>query len=184
MAYPRIWAFGAALIVAAGSGRLAQETGKKESPRSPLAEVRLNDGSIVRMTLLQESIDVQTKFGKLTIPFQEVRRIEFGVHVPTGVHEQIDQAIRLLGSEVYKEREDAAKGLVQVGHFAYPSLQKAAKSGDMEVAQRANTVLKKISEKIAPENLRPREDDLIITSEFPVIGRIVSNNIKAHSSHF
>lgn len=184
MAFPRFWAFGAALIVAAGSGSLAQETGKKDSARSNLAEVRLNDGSIVRMTLLQDSIDVQTKFGKLTIPFREVRRIEFGVHVPASVNEQIDQAVRLLGSEVFKEREEAAKGLIQAGHLAFPSLQKAAKSGDMEVAQRANHVLKKITDKIAPDNLRLRDEDLILTGDFPVVGKITSGAIKAHSSHF
>lgn len=157
----------------------------QESTKSPdFAEVRMGDGSLVRTVVLQESLEVQTKFGKLIIPFREIRRIEFGLHVPAGVNDQIESSIRLLGSEVYKEREEAAKGLIQVGHLAYPALQKAAKSSDMEVAQRANVVLKKITEKVAPENLRQRLEDVIHTSEFPVVGRITSASIKAHSSHF
>jgi len=53
-----------------------------------------------------------------------------------------------------------------VGHFAYLPLQKASKSGDQEVAYRAVNLLKQISERVAPELLRLREEDVIHTSEF------------------
>src|SRR5438876_44698 len=72
----------------------------KESPR--MAEVRFADGSVVRMNIMQESIEVTTKYGKLSIPTDDVRRIEMGLHIPPGIEQQIDSAIRNLSSEAFK----------------------------------------------------------------------------------
>jgi len=148
------------------------------------AEVRFGDGSIVRMTLLQEDIEVHTKYGKLTIPLGDIRRVEFGLHVPPDVNQQINQSIKRLASDVYKERDCASKELVQVGHFAFPSLQRASRSSDQEVAFRAVSVIKQISERVAPDLLRLREEDVIHTTQFTVIGRISVQSLKAHSTHF
>jgi hypothetical protein len=162
----------------------AAQSSTPTSPRSSQAEVRFGDGSIVRMTILQDDLEVQTKYGKLNIPLAEVRRIEFGLHVPPEMNQQINQSIKRLASEVYKERDVASKDLMQVGHFAYPSLQKASKSGDSEVAYRAAGLIKQISERVSPELLKLRDEDVIHTAEFTVIGKITSDSLKAHSPHF
>jgi hypothetical protein len=162
---------------------LVQGQSKKNLPANQ-AEVRFGDGSLVRMTILQEHVEVQTKYGKLKVPVKDIRRIEFGLHLPEGVGTQIQNAIQLMGSNVYKQREGAARDLVDLGHLAYPAVQKAATSSDLEVAQRAAGVLKQISLKVAPENLRLASEDTIQTVEFPIIGRIVSPTIKAYSVHF
>ncbi len=163
---------------------VAQVPGKKEGPRFPQAEVRFLDGSLVRMQLLQENLEVMTKYGKLTVPLRDIRRIEFGVHLPMGVEPQIEQAIKQMGSDVYKQREEAARELVNMGPMAFPAVQKAARDTDLEVAQRAATVLKRISEKVPADQLRTKMEDTIQTQEFPIIGRIVSPTIKASSVHF
>jgi hypothetical protein len=171
------------LALAASARSLAQES-NTSSPRPSLAEVRFADGSIVRMTLLQEYVEVQTKYGKLTIPIEEIRKVEFGLHVPPDVNQQITQSIKRLASDVYKERDSAGKELIQVGHFAFPSLQRASKSGDQEVSYRAVGLIKQISDRVAPDLLRIREEDVIHTTEFTVIGRITSQTLKANSPHF
>lgn len=169
------------VVLAASTRSLAQES---NSQRPNLAEVRFGDGSIVRMTLLQENLEVQTKYGKLTIPLNEVRRVEFGLHVPPDVNQQINQSIKRLASDVYKERDLASKDLIQVGHFAYPSLQRASRSSDQEVAYRATSVIRQISERVSPDLLKLRDEDVITTAEFTVIGKITSQTIKANSPHF
>jgi hypothetical protein len=163
---------------------LAQGQGKKDVPRPNLAEVRFGDGSLVRMTILQDELEVMTKYGKLTIPLREIRRIDFGLHLPDGVGQHIDQSIKQLGSETYKERDEAVKHLVHYGPLAYPFLQRASRNPDPEVSQRASGVIKRITEKTTPETLRIKEEDYIQTLEFPVTGRILHPIIKAHSSHF
>jgi len=166
------------------TGSLAQGQGKKDVPRPNLAEVRFGDGSLVRVTILQDDVEVMTKYGKLTVPLREIRRIDFGLHLPDGVGTHIDQSIKQLGSEAYKERDEAVKHLVHYGPLAYPFLQRASRNPDPEVSQRASVVIKRISEKTTPENLRIKEDDFIQTLEFPITGRILHPSIKAQSIHF
>jgi hypothetical protein len=161
---------------------VAQGQGKKDS--APPAEVRLHDGSLVRMTILQEAVDVQTKYGKLSIPLRDIRRIEFGLHLPEGVEPQIEEAIKQMGSSAYKDREEAVKQLVVLGPMAYPSVQKAARSKDPEVVKRASLVIKRIDDNVSPELLRLKPEDTIQTIEFTITGRIVSPTIKVHSETF
>src|SRR4051812_35982972 len=78
---------------------------KKVAPVPNEVEAHFGNGSIVRMTLLQETIDVQTRFGKLTVPTREIRRIEFGVHLPEGIEPKVDASIRKLGADDYRDRE-------------------------------------------------------------------------------
>jgi hypothetical protein len=180
---PYVLALSLILTLAASSRSLAQVS-TTSSPRPNIAEVRFGDGSVVRMTLQQEAIEVQTKYGKLMIPLNEVRRVEFGLHVPPEVNQQITQSIKRLASDVYKERDGASKELMQVGHFAFPSLHKASRSGDQEVSYRAASLIKQITERTAPDLLKLREEDVIHTAEFTVIGKITSQTLKAHSPHF
>ncbi len=162
----------------------AQEAAGTRESSLKIAEVRFGDGSVVRMTMLQEQLDVMTRYGKLQIPVGEIRRIEFGLHMPPGMGEHISTSIKQLGSEVYRDREGATKELLQAGHWACHSLQKASKSPDPETAQRATQVLKQISDKVSPELLRLKEEDVIHTNEFTLVGRIVSPTLKAQSPHF
>jgi hypothetical protein len=171
------------LILVAGIAT-AQETARKEASPQHLAEVRFNDGSLVRMTILQDDVEVMTKYGKLTIPLRDIRRIDLGLHLPPGLDQQIDQSIRLLASTAYKDREEASRDIVQAGHLAYPFLKRASRTGDLEVAHRVGGLMKRIADKHAPEQLKMKEEDVIHTVEFAVIGRIVSPTIKAHSAHF
>lgn len=148
------------------------------------AEVRFSDGSLVRMLLLQDTVEVQTRYGKLTIPLAEVRRIEFGLHVPEPVDQQITQSIKQLGSDLFKEREGATRELLQVGHWACLPLQRASRSTDHEVATRAASLLRQLSDRVPAELLRLKEDDVIHTAEFTVVGRIASPTLRAQSPHF
>jgi hypothetical protein len=169
-------------VLIAASFTFAQESAKEA--KTHLAEVRFNDGSLVRMAILQDDLEVVTRYGKLTIPLRDIRRIDLGLHLPPGMDQQIDQSIRLLASNAYKERDDASKGIIQAGHLAYPFLKKASRNQDLEVAHRVTGLMKRIAEKHPPEMLRMKEEDVIHTAEFPVIGRIAAPTIKAHSTHF
>jgi len=106
------------------------------------------------------------------------------VHIPEGLEAQIEKSIRNLASDAYKQREDASKELLQAGHWAYAALQKASTSPELEVAKRAQSLLNRISEKTPPDVLKMRVDDVVQTRDFPIVGRIASPTIKAHSPLF
>jgi hypothetical protein len=147
-------------------------------------EVRFANGSLVRMTLVQDKIDIETLYGKLSVPLRDIRRIEFGLHVPEGMDKKVDAAIKQLGSGEYKGREGAVRELTVLGVYAYPAVLKAAKSADLEVAKRATDILARIRARVPATELRLGEDDRVVTGKFTIVGRIVTPTIKARTEYF
>jgi hypothetical protein len=157
----------------------------KGDPIKPVeGEVHFADGSVIRSVLMQDSIDVMTKYGKLTVPVGDIRRIDFGVHLSEGVRQRVEEAIKNLASDTYRERQEAVKQLIGLGALAYPAVHIASGSSDPEVAKRAHGALKTIREKVPAEHLRTKVDDFILTAEFPITGRIVSPSIKVRTTYF
>ena len=88
---------------------IAQEIAKKTPAAvDQEAEVLFANGSKVRMAILQENFEVQTDYGKLTIPLKDLRRIDFGLHLPPGAEGKIAVALKKLNSPQFKERDAAA----------------------------------------------------------------------------
>ena len=152
---------------------------KKDATKPLEVEVRFGDGSNVRMLLLQESIDVETKYGKLSIPTKDIRGIDLGVHLPEGTAKKIEMAIKKLNSPSFKERDQAVNDLVEMGAHSYPALMKAAGTSELEVSQRVQAALKRIKAKVSTDLLRTNFNDRVITTDFPIAGRIVSTTLKA-----
>jgi hypothetical protein len=148
------------------------------------AEARFADGSVVRVHLLQPTLEVMTRYGKLTIPVQEIRRIEFGLHLSEAAQQRIAAAVKELGAGAYKRRELAVRRLASEGVPALPALLAASKSNDLEVARRAETAVIEIRTKAPEEAQRLRTEDLIETVQFPVLGQIVTPVLKAKSNYF
>src|SRR2546430_427795 len=167
----------------AGAG-VAQTTAKKDAKSTNEVEVKFGDGSTVRMVILQETVDIVTKFGKLTVPMTEVRKVELGIHLADGVPDKIQTAMKKLSSEIFKERDEAVNQLVEMGPAAYPTLHAASKSKDPEVSQRVQMALKRIKAKYPADSLRLVVHDRIVTNDFPIVGRIISPTIKAQTPIF
>jgi hypothetical protein len=166
---------------------LAQQEGgtdAKNADKKDEAEILFANGSTVRMALLQEKIEVQTRYGKLEIPLADIQRIEFGVHLTPDVAKRVEAGILKLGSSQYAEREDGARELAALGANAYPALLKALKSTDQEVVRRSEKILTDIRGRIPEKELRSREEDLVVTPGFTVVGRIVSGALKGKSEYF
>src|ERR1051326_3830192 len=64
-------------LVAQPPEKKEPEKEKKDSAKTPVADVSLADGSTVRITLVAESVELETKYGKLTIPAADIQHIEF-----------------------------------------------------------------------------------------------------------
>ena len=79
---------------------LAQEDGGKGVDKKDEAEVHFANGSNVRMTILQEKIEVLTRYGKLAVPLADVQRIEFGVHLSPDVANRVESAVPAGRSEI------------------------------------------------------------------------------------
>jgi hypothetical protein len=113
-----------------------------------------------------------------------VLKIDFGLHVSAELEKKIAASIEDLGSENYKTREQAVKSLVEWGPYAYPQVYKACKSDLPEVKKRAQLAMDKIKSKHPARNLRLREEDVIVTANFTVVGKITTMTIKARAENF
>jgi hypothetical protein len=177
-------ALGAAAAVVATAQPPVTTTPAKKAEGQDVVEVRLADGSAVRMTLTQTHIDVTTRYGKLSVPVADVKRIDFGFRYPEGAQAKIEDAVAKLGASNYRQREAAATELLALKELAYPALKRAAQSADAEVVKRAEELLKKIEEKVPAERLKVGENDLIHTQEFTIAGRIDAPVLRARSPYF
>jgi hypothetical protein len=157
----------------------------KQPPVNPgLVEVRFTNGSVVVMNMLQDKVEIVTEYGKLTVPPKDIRNIEFGLHPTDEESQRLEDALGRLNSKIYKDRESAVSDLIALGPLAYVRLQAAAKSQDPEVARRAESALKTIREKTPAKQLRVREDDLVRTHKFSIVGRIITPTLKARAEDF
>jgi hypothetical protein len=181
---PRAVVVLAALLWVPSTWAQTPEEGKRPDEPVEQAEVRFTDDSVVRMTILQERLEIVTKYGKLVVPASDIVKIDFGVHVSADLQRSIAKAIEDLGSEVYKARELAMRDLVSWGPFAYPQLVKAAKSSELEVQKRAVVALERLKSKHPARNLRMREEDIIVTANFTIVGHIVTPTLKARAENF
>lgn len=154
---------------------------KEDKPIS--ADIRLGDGSLVRTRLLDDTLDVMTKYGKLSIPFREIYRIDVGLHVMPEKQQEIVQAIAALGSAVYREREDATCLLADAGPVAYSFLKKVRTTTNPEATKRIEALLKRLETTFPREILLRKEVDVVHAKEFKMVGRILLPALKCYSMH-
>lgn len=150
----------------------------------PVWEVRCLDDSTLRITLLDEQIELGTPFGKLLIPATEIRRIDFGWRIPPDVAKRIEAAVANLGNADFKLREEAAVQLMEIGERAYPALLDAAKHKDLEVSHRAEDLLQRLRDELPAERLESRPFDVIHTEHSKIAGRIASPALKVKTAQF
>jgi hypothetical protein len=147
-------------------------------------DVKLADDSTVRVTPIDPALSVTTKYGKLTIPVADVRRIDFGFRFPDGVEAKIKQAVDDLGSPVFQAREEAQKSLLGFAELSVPALKGVANSPDKEVATRAAAVLKQLKEKLPDEKYNLRDYDVVETAEFTFQGTVEATVLKVTTQYF
>jgi hypothetical protein len=153
-------------------------------PKLPEFEARFADDSLVRLTILDPNITVVTRYGKLTIPVAEIRKLDLGFRYPEGVEAKIDAAIANLGASQFKAREEASQALVGYKELAVPSLRRATRSTDAEVKRRAEDILKKLGETGGSDALSLPDYDVVDTADFPVRGRIETGSIRVRTKYF
>jgi len=157
---------------------------KKPADAPELAEVKMADGSAVRMTLTQSTVEIVTRYGKLEVPVGDIRRIEFGFRYPDGVLPRIEASARQFSSSDAKERDAAVQGLLEYRELSYPTLKRLAGGTDPDLAKRAAEVIRKLEEKVGADKLKVKDLDTIHAAEFTVAGRIETPTLKGRTTYF
>src|SRR5262245_53186315 len=148
----------------------------------PQVEVQFGDGSLVKLTLLDPKLDIATRYGKLAVPFNEIRRIELGIRYPEGALQKIQDAIARLGDADYKKREAASGELLAFRELAYPHVRRAAAmTGNAEAVKRAKALLEEFRARLPEDKLALKDHDTVTTVDFPIAGQISAAVFKARS---
>ena len=149
-----------------------------------LVEVRFTDSGILKLSIREERIELMTPYGKLYIPLSDIKRIEFGLRIPEEVSKRVEAAITDLGNPQFRRREAAGVILLGLREKAYPAVVRATKSSDMEIANRAEELVKKFQETVPEELLKVRDYDIIYTENSKIAGNIESASLRANTNQF
>ncbi|MBN1422202.1 MAG: hypothetical protein JXP34_25735 [Planctomycetes bacterium] len=169
---------------AAGAGAESEsEAGETviTAPSEPMPPLfQLRDGSRIAGEPDTTTLEIDTAYGRLLVPIEDIVRIRFVREPEAGLAEKIAATVERLGSDDYDEREAATAELRKIGLPALDALKVAAKSEDEEVRTRAEALVAEVGEEIeAAEEDDPGsaplqgEDDEIVTRRFTIRGKVV-----------
>jgi hypothetical protein len=159
---------------------------KPDQPKQPGTEVEVQcvDSSTIRLRVLDESVELVTRFGPLRIPLSQINRIELATRLAPEVESKIATAVRNLGHPDFKTRDKAVAELKTFKERAYPALIQAAKSSDAEVARRAEELVIALQSRYPASQLQPREYDVIHTEDCKITGKLAVPSLRVLTSQF
>lgn len=152
--------------------------------RGPEIDVRFIDGSTLKVRLLDESIDLNTKYGPLKIKSSDIRRVDFASRIPPEIAEKIGQAIVALGNPEHNVRLQAVADLKAFGPRAYSAIQKATQHEDPEIAQKAEDLLDFFKLRYTEDQLQIRDRDIVQTDDSRITGQLNTTSLRIGTFQF
>jgi hypothetical protein len=158
---------------------------KKEAPKSDIAvDIHFMNGSTVRMKIHTEKLEMETIYGKLTIPARDIRSIEFGARLPEGFAEKIDAAVKKLGHSDFREREKASAAMLELGPYSYAAALEASRVKESEISGRGKIIVLKLQTAFPKKDLKISADDKVVTPTLTLTGRLLAPRLQAKADYF
>ena len=166
----------------------------KSEPASPpesLPLFYLRDRSKVAGSPKIDTLVVQTRYGKLSIPRGELVRLRFVQRVDSKIKEAVRQLLKKLEDEDFDVREEAQKQLEKVGTAALPLLREAMGSENEEFTDRVEILVEELEEQLETDSgslgssmptLRGTDDE-IVTTRMKIKGRVDLEKIAIQSRY-
>lgn len=175
------------VTVSARGGTAAPDplpAGSEVRPAGVEVEVRCIDDSTLKVRILDEKLELVTKYGFLQVSVADIRKIEFAPRCPPDVAEKIALAIARLGHADFATRERATAELKAYRERAYPFVLKTLKHDDPEVSRRAEEVVRAIQSRVPAALLEPRDHDVVYTDDSRISGRLTAESLRVVTSMF
>ena len=148
------------------------------------AEIKCIDESSLKIKLLDDKLELVTKYGFLQIAVADIRRIEFAHRCPADVGEKIAVAISKLGHPDFQTRERATADLKTYRERAYPFLLKNLKHDDPEVSRRADEAAKFIQARVPAAQLETKDVDVVYTEDSKFSGKLTAHTLRVSTMQF
>lgn len=149
----------------------------------------LADGTVIAGKLTLRAIEIDTEFGRLSVPVVRVRAFRPGLESFPEMSKKITTLVENLGSNDFKVREEAQKELLAMGLPIRAELRQQTNDTNSERVRRIRDILTKLDE-LAEESDDPTageqawlRGDAIETDEFKVVGKIVPQSFTMESKY-
>jgi hypothetical protein len=126
-------------------------------------EVRLADGKVQKIKVLDETLVLDTAYGQLKIPSADVQRIEFGLRYSDVELKRIEQSVLDITAKEARTREQGKDALIELGVKSYPVALRLSKK--LPPNPHLVQMLEKLKAAIAEQDQTLRDCDLIITTD-------------------
>ena len=149
---------------------------KEEEIDPRIIRMHLSDGSIISGKLAITTLAIDTRFGRLDVPIEEIRYIKPGIDSRPQLKEQVQSWIELIGSSDAEQRKAASAQLVKLGTGVLQLLRPLVHDASATRAAEARAIIERISEELDMEMVNPADfstQDVIATKAFTITGRIV-----------
>lgn len=171
------------LILAFHLAEIAAPVVPHPAPPPVDAEIRCTDDSTIKLKILDETVTLTTRYGPLTIPLSEVRRIEFATRTTSADSERIDLLIKNMAHPDPDSRDKASAELREFREKAYLPALKATKHTDPEIGRRAAEIAQHLS-KLPSYRLESHASDIIYTDDSKFVGQLSGDTIKVRTTQF
>ena len=167
-------------------------------PASPVSsgdeQIRLHlmDGALIAGKLTVSEIEVETDFGKLTVPVARIRSLRPGMKSHPQLGRRIKELVEDLGASQFESRETAQKELLKLGQPARAELEERQEDRDTERRARIKAILAELDQSEESANDEEGEDsargampesDAVETTDFTIVGRIVPQEFAIDSPY-
>ncbi|MBI4606235.1 MAG: hypothetical protein HY721_30070 [Planctomycetes bacterium] len=118
----------------------------------------LRDSSKIAGRPKLDALEVQTSYGTLKVPLDQIVRIRFARRLSPEAREKIEKLVGDLGHDDFDVREAAMTALREAGPSALEALKKASRSQNEEVKNRAEILIGELGQ--AAGEAKPGADSL------------------------
>ncbi|QDT39251.1 hypothetical protein [Stratiformator vulcanicus] len=151
--------------------------GRADDDGPATIRVHLMEGSVVSGTLSVETIDVETEFGRLTVPVDRIVGLTPGLDSHPQEQEKIGKLFQQLGSNNAKERDEAQRELLNYGPALREELESRTDDPDAERRTRISRILAELDEMDSFESQGSAKtelvpEDTVETDRFTVLGEV------------
>jgi hypothetical protein len=148
------------------------------------AVVTLADGGQLNVRLADDRIRIQTPYGILTVPTEDIRQMTFAPRLNASEQKAISGWMEQLGSDDLTVRQQAADQLLALRSHAWYPLQNAARSGTGAIASEADALLDRIWEASPDADFASESFDILETPDCKIVGRILDEYLRIETQPF
>lgn len=177
----------------AATSSVGEATSPAQVADPEVIRLRLMDGALISGKLTVPEIDVETEFGKLTVPIVRIRSMRPGLGSHPKLGRQIHELIEDLGASQFDRREAAQKALIKLGAAARGELDRRQDMGEKERRTRIKAILAELDEREQAFDADLNEptandgemiqQDTVETMQFTIVGRIVPQEFTINSPY-